>query len=207
MKTEHSTFVVSASVVLIAVFIAGMPVSLPAAPGEVLWFQKISQTEGGFGGNLHDVDDFGTSLASLGDLDGDGVGDLAVGAYGDDDGSMDAGAVWILFLNADGTVKAEQKISDTEGGFGGMLHSSDHFGVSVASLGDLDGDGVGDMAVGAHDDDDGGANRGAVWILFLNATGMVKAWQKISQTEGGFGGVLSDGDAFGVSIASLDDLD
>ncbi len=35
-------------------------------------------------------------------------------------------------------------------------------------MGDLDGDGVGDLAVGAHGDDDGGPLRGAVWMLFLD---------------------------------------
>jgi len=43
-------------------------------------------------------------VTSLGDLDGDGVGDLAVGALGDDDGGSERGAVWILFLDGDGQV-------------------------------------------------------------------------------------------------------
>jgi hypothetical protein len=60
-------------------------------------------------------------MTSLGDLDGDGVGDLAVGADLDDDGGLDRGAVWILFLNPNGTVKSHQKISDTQGGFTGTL--------------------------------------------------------------------------------------
>ncbi len=92
-----------------------------------------------------------------------------------------------------GTVLSHQKISDTEGGFKGALDKGDEFGSSVASLGDLDGDGVGDVAVGATDDDDGGENRGAVWILFLNPDGTVKSHQKISDTEGGFTGKLNDG--------------
>ncbi len=55
-----------------------------------------------------------------------------------------------------GWVLSHQKISDTQGGFTGILDDEDHFGGEVASLGDLDGDGVGDLAVGAHFDDDGG---------------------------------------------------
>ena len=107
-------------------------------------------------------------MTSLDDLDGDGVGDLAVGAFSDDDGGVDRGAVWILFLNANGTVKAHQKISDTQGGFTGNLDDSDSFGRSAASLGDLNGDGRNDLAVGAYKDDDGGFDRGAVWVLFLD---------------------------------------
>ena len=175
--------------------------------GTVKSHQKISDTEGGFSGTLDNDDRFGTSVALLGDLDADGVGDLAVGARLDDDGGFDHGAVWVLFLNTDGTVKSHQKISDTEGGFTGILDDEDFFGGSVASLGDLDGDGVGDLAVGADWDDDGGFNRGAVWVLFLNTNGMVKSHQKISDTEGGFTGTLDNSDRFGWSAASMGDLD
>ncbi len=48
-------------------------------PGEVLSHQKISDTQGGFTGTLGNGDEFGASVASLGDLDGNGVGDLAPG--------------------------------------------------------------------------------------------------------------------------------
>ena len=175
--------------------------------GTVKSQQAISDTLGGFTGVLDDRDLFGVSLASLGDLDGDGVGDLAVGAVGDDDGGLNHGAVWVLFLNNDGTVKSHQKISDSQGGFTGILDDRDAWGQSLTSLGDLDGDGVGDLAVGNSGDDDGGNARGAVWILFLNTDGTVKSHQKISDTEGGFTGILNDADLFGSSVASLGDLD
>ena len=114
----------------------------------------------------------------MGDLDGDGVGDLAVGAYRDDDGGDARGAVWILFFNTDGTVKSHQKISDIEGGFKGILDDGDNFGFRMASLGDLDGDGpsVLALAVGAQGDDDGDFNHGAVWILFLNVDSTATVW-------------------------------
>ena len=141
-----------------------LTVAQPAAaqPGWVLSHQKISESEGGFTGRLQTGDDFGTVVASLGDLDLDGIGDLVVGAPKDDDGSVDHGAVWVLFLNTDGTVKSHQKISEWHGGFTGRLDNEDNFGSSAASLGDLDGDGVADLAVGARRDDDGGGNHGAV---------------------------------------------
>ena len=43
-------------------------------------------------------------------------------------------------------------------------------------------------------DGDGGSDRGAVWILFLNSSGNTKSYQKISDTAGTFTGTLDDND-------------
>jgi len=168
--------------------------------------KKISDTQGNFQGVLEDLDEFGRAIANLGDLDGDGVIDLAVGAIGDDDGGVDMkGAVWILFLKADGTVKKEQKISDTQGDFLGILGGGDIFGFALANLGDLDNDGVIELAVGCPKDDDGGVRKGAVWILFMKTSGKVKGFRKISDVGGIYG--LQPGNEFGSAIAGLGDLD
>ena len=153
---------------------------------------------------LANGDMFGSSVAALGDLDGDGVADMAVGAPSEF-GTGSGGAVHVLFMNANGTVKSSQKIGSGIGG-GPTLADGDYFGHSVASLGDLDGDGVTDLAVGADKDDTGGYNRGAVYVLFMNANGTVKSSQKIASGIGG-GPALANGDRFGSSVTSLGDLD
>ena len=175
--------------------------------GEVLSEQKISATKGGLVGPLSDFGDFGSSVEGLGDLDGDGVPDLAVGAPGDDQLGLGTGAVWILLLNPDGTVKGETRITDGSGGFSSSLSPFDLFGQSLLNAGDLDGDGVTDLITGAQLDDDGGTNFGAIWICYLNTDGSVKSEKKISATSGGFGGVLSTMDSFGASLALLSDMD
>jgi hypothetical protein len=168
---------------------------------------KISANDGSFGGSLDDGDRFGAALAVLGDLDGDRIADLAVGAPGDDDDSPDSGAVWILFMNSNGTVKAEQKISFNSGGLDALLHSGDAFGSAIANIDDLNRDTVTDIVVGAPGDDDGGVDAGAAWILYLTATGRVLDQQKLSPLEGDFTGAIRAGDAFGAALANAGDLD
>ena len=156
---------------------------------------------------LENSDDFGFSIASLGPLSSAGKPAVAVGAFRDDDGNTNAGALWIVTLNADGTVAGTQKISAAAGGFSGALALEDRFGSAAANLGDLNGNGVPDVAVGAYLDDDGSPNAGALWILYLDADGTVASHKKISATAGGFGGTLAEGDHFGISVASLGTFD
>jgi len=170
---------------------------------------KISDIEGTpLTFSLDDFDRFGQSVTSIGDLDGDGIPDLAVGAPLDDDGGRNAGAVYVLFMNADGTVDRHQKISPLEGDFSGVLETDDVFGASVAALGDINGDSVPDIAVGAPGTDDGGNNHGAVWILLLKSDGKVLEQFKISETEGSPDAFTLDfNDEFGTSVTSMGDLD
>jgi hypothetical protein len=115
---------------LFALFCAGL--FMGVLPGctqvfsiEVESSTRISDTGGNFLPDLNDNDQFGSAIARLGDLESDGVVDLAVGAPGDDDGAADRGAVWILFLNFDGQVLARQKISDPGGGLQSALQDGE----------------------------------------------------------------------------------
>lgn len=135
----------------------------------------------------------------MGDLDGDGLADLAVGARADDSGGSDRGAVHLLFLNANGTVKSSTRI-DSDTPRGPALSNDVRFGISVTSVGDLGGDGVADLAAGAYLDNTGGSTRGAMHVLLLNADGTVKRSTKIASAHGG-GPTLANGDRFGRSVA------
>ena len=141
----------------VAVAVAG---SASAQAGTVTAQQKISSTDGGLPqGALADYDGFGSSVATLGDLNGDGTPDIAVGAPSYIGVPASHGTVWILFLTANGTTLAAQEVGESTGGFSGTLPEFGLFGASVASIGDLNGDGVTDLAVGAPGDDDGGSDR------------------------------------------------
>ncbi|MEL0652771.1 integrin alpha [Algibacter sp. TI.3.09] len=234
-------------------------------PENILQYQPegsvtITEGSGGLVAGLESGDRFGRDHDKIGDVDGDGVIDFVVGARSDDDGETDAGAVYILFMNNDGTVKANQKISMLSGGFSEVLNEGNFFGYGVAGIGDYDADGIPDIAVAApvapnnalyiihlkadgtvkdfvkneninanglsaigdlNNDgridlvacapgsNDGGSNRGAIDILFLNANSQVIYTTKvtISSTQGGFGDGLEDNDQFGGrEVAMLGDL-
>jgi len=168
--------------------------------------QKISARFGGLTVPLRDGDQFGRALAPLGDLDLDGRCELAVGTHGDDDGGLDRGAFHVLFLNADGTLRSSAKSSALAPAFAGRLDDGDQLGRALTGIGDLDGDGIPDLAAGVSKDDDGGPERGAVYLCFMERDGSVRASAKLSSTSGGLTGLLHR-DEFGRAVCAPGDLD
>ena len=103
---------------------------------------------------------FGSSVASVGDVNGDGIGDLVIGApYADDGAAADAGKATLVF----GAVGLQQNGStalrlDYLGEAAG-----DEAGTTVARAGDINGDGLADFAIGAPTADGG---RGRACVVF-----------------------------------------
>jgi hypothetical protein len=149
------------------------------AQNSVIWgpdgFVKIEQGSGGFTADLDPGDRFSRDHDVIGDVNGDGVLDLVVGARSDDDGATDAGAVYILLMHADGTVQSHQKISMLFGGFNEILNAGNFFGYGVAGIGDYDQDGIPDIAVSAPV-----PPNHSVYVIHLNADGTVKDFVKNS---------------------------
>ncbi len=119
-------------------------------------------------------DRFGASLISVGDLDGDGSDDLAVGAPDADGGGPVQGAVYVV-VDVCGSASPVMTVYGDQRGA--------RFGESIAFV-DLDDDAVGDLVVGAPDLDpwgDGGA--GAAWLLY----GDPLAWPGAGPTDGLWG--------------------
>jgi hypothetical protein len=181
------------------------PVPEPETAGQLALHRRFAS---GSGIALAPGAMFARGIANLGDLDGDGVTDIAIGSVGDDDGAEDAGAVWIALLNADRSVRASRKISELSGGLVADLQRTDGFGRALTGLGDLDGDGVPDLAVGANEDDTGGYNAGKVYVLFLTRQGTVRAQHEISAQSGdALALVPRAGSQLGSSLAGMGDVD
>lgn len=119
----------------------------------------------------------GFSVASAGDVNGDGYSDVFVGAYRYDNGNVDEGNAFVYHGSAS-TTSASQKIAKD----GNQDNAA--FGSSVSGAGDVNGDGLGDVIVGAPFFDNGEVNEGAAFVFhgtasgFLLSGGMVDSDQK-----------------------------
>ena len=108
---------------------------------------------------------FGVSVASAGDINGDGYSDVIVGSFNYDNGETDEGAAFIYNGSASGinSTATAQLESNQNMAF---------FGMSVASAGDVNGDGYSDVIVGAYSYDNGESNEGAVFVYHGAAEGI-----------------------------------
>jgi hypothetical protein len=107
----------------------------------------------------------GLSVASAGDVNGDGYSDVIVGAYLYDNGSTDEGAAFVYHGSASGinTTAAARMESN---------QVSAYLGYSVASAGDVNGDGYSDVIVGAPYYNNGSTDEGAAFIYHGSASGI-----------------------------------
>ena len=166
--------------------------------------QTWSQASTGIVGGPEQSDAFGSSLA-VGDFDGNGRDDLAVGVPNEAIGAIDrAGFVNVIYA-ANGS-SGLTSIGNRGFNQGGALQSSvevgDYFGVSLAS-GDFDGNGKDDLAVGAHHEDIGSiGNAGVVHVIYGadDGSGLNYAGNQVWSQAGDIQDSPEEGDRFGTTL-------
>ena len=131
-------------------------------------------------------------VASAGDVNGDGYDDVIVGAPQFDDGESDEGLAWVYLGSASGlaTNPAWTAESDQAGA---------HFGTSVSTAGDVNGDGYSDVIVGAPSFDGSQTNGGLARVYHGSGSGLA--------TSPAWTGESDQADAFyGYSVSTAGDV-
>ena len=142
---------------------------------------------------------FGSSVATAGDVNGDGYSDVVVGAEAHDAGAgsgADRGRAFVFLGSPSGVATSPAWVASGDEDLAGL-------GRAVATAGDVNGDGYSDVIVGAFMHDAGGAsgaNRGRAYLYLGSSTGLATspAWTASGQTGARFGSsVATAGDVNG----------
>ncbi|MGQ9919430.1 MAG: PASTA domain-containing protein, partial [Bryobacteraceae bacterium] len=108
---------------------------------------------------------FGAAVASAGDVNGDGYSDVIVGAYNCDSGQSDEGRAYVFHGSPSGLSAVPDWTAEGN-------QDSAQFGWSVASAGDVNGDGYGDVLIGAPYYDNGESNEGRAYLYLGSPAGL-----------------------------------
>ncbi len=114
----------------------------------------------------------GSSVSSAGDINGDGFSDVIIGAPDADPNDEYSGQAYVIFGQA-GPFPANMELSLLNGDNGFIMNGydrADHVGESVSNAGDVNGDGIDDIVIGAPGLKDRGFNTGGAYIIFGKTT-------------------------------------
>ena len=174
---------------------------------------ELSNLNGSNGFVINGIDPFdssGRSVSEAGDVNGDGVDDIIIGADWADSNGFSSGESYVVFGSKVG-FGATLKLADLNGSNGFVLNGIDEFdnsGRSVSGAGDINGDGIDDIIIGAQGADPNGSSSGESYVVFGSNTGFGAALE-LSSLNGSNGFVLDGidaGDFSGGSVSSAGDI-
>lgn len=164
--------------------------------------------------NPERYDSLGWSVSRAGDINGDGIDDLIIGAPGGDSGyggTNESSKSYILFGGADiATTGSDLSLLDGTNGFViNGINPGDELGYSVSNAGDINNDGIVDLIIGAPNADPNGNNSGSTYIVFGGAGVGAGGSFDLSSLDGNNGFVLNGinlGDRLGFSVSGAGDV-
>jgi Domain of unknown function (DUF4114)/FG-GAP repeat len=128
-----------------------------------------SDSNKGFTIVVENDDQLGLSVSDAGDLNGDRIGDIVIGApLSDPNNKSNSGKTYVVFGSKDGFDQTIN-LSTLDGTKGFVINGSeegDESGRSVSNIGDINADGVDDLAIGAPFSNMNGDNSGASYVIF-----------------------------------------
>jgi hypothetical protein len=140
----------------------------------------VAAGSGGFSINGQTNGDFsGRSVSSAGDINGDGLADLIIGAPYADPNGWTSGSTYVVFGKTDTSAIELSAVAAGTGGF--VIHGEsqyDRSGNSVSSAGDVNGDGLADLIIGAYGAD---SYSGSSYVVFGSTTGAFSSGSNFSQ--------------------------
>jgi hypothetical protein len=153
-------------------------------------------------------DESGEPVRAAGDVNGDGLADVIVGAPGRFTMEPDRpGRAYVVFGKAD---TALVPLADVSQGIGGFVMDGeavgDRAGYAASGAGDVNGDGLSDVVVGAWGVDQNGTNSGRTYVVFGKTDTDPVALAEVAQGIGGFAvDGEAEGDFSGVSVSGAGD--
>ena len=153
----------------------------------------------------------GVSVSSGGDINGDGYGDILVGAIvsSTSNPNVNSGKTYVVFGKAD--VSTNILLSDIANGIGGFAIVStaagEQSGHSVSSAGDVNGDGLMDIIIGGPGNGVNGSNTGQSYVVYGKATLTNVSLSDVANNIGGFA-IIGQGaqDLSGYSVGAAGDV-
>jgi hypothetical protein len=176
---------------------------------------KLSALDGSNGFVLNGVasdDQTGRSVSSAGDVNGDGVADLLVGAAQTDPNGFYSGTSYVVFGGSEVGTSGVLELSDLDGSNGFALNgvaAVDHSGGSVSAAGDINDDGIDDLLIGASQAQPNGRNSGASYVVFGAEDVGAGGTFELSSLDGNNGFVLNGETAnanLGSSVSATGDV-
>ncbi len=131
---------------------------------------SVGSADASFSG-VSTYDYAGRSLSRAGDVDGDGYGDILIGAYQADEGASYGGSAYLFYgASGPGRLSGNYSLSLADAIISGPV-SYDYAGLAISEVGDANDDGLDDFVVGAYGDDTGASAAGAAYLFFGPVTG------------------------------------